>query len=117
MTKIPRWANDYLCKGLGFQRAALLVGARQSGKTTMVREQCPLNSRYMTLDDEIALLAARNDPRFFVRQAYVWPLRIPQFGHEKGPPRWGILLASKKPFIPVNMLAASRGSSASLQTT
>jgi len=48
---------------------------------------------------------------------YVWPLRIPQFGHEKCPPRWGILLASKKPFIPVNMLAASRGSSASLQTT
>ena len=48
---------------------------------------------------------------------YVWLLRIPQFGHEKCPPRWGILLASKKPFIPVNMLAASRGSSASLQTT
>ena len=52
MTKIPRWANDYLCKGLGFQRAALLVGARQSGKTTMVREQRPLNSRYVTLDGQ-----------------------------------------------------------------
>ena len=45
----------------------------------------------------------------------VWPLRIPQFGHEKCPPRWGILLASKNPFIPVNMLVAPSDSSVSLQ--
>ena len=45
----------------------------------------------------------------------VWSLRIPQFGHEKCPPRWGILLASKNPFIPVNMLVAPSDSSVSLQ--
>lgn len=69
MPIISRWASDTLRKGLAFQRAVLLVGARQSGKTTLVRKQCPLDAKYTTLDEEISLMAALNDPHFFVRQA------------------------------------------------
>lgn len=69
MSSIARWATHLLSKGLTFQRAALVVGPRQCGKTTLVRQQCPIAAQYTTLDSEASLLAARNDPRFFVRQA------------------------------------------------
>ncbi len=68
MSTISRWLTSTLAKGLSFQRAALLVGARQSGKTTLVREQCPICARYVTMDDETTLLAAREDPHFFLNQ-------------------------------------------------
>ena len=68
MSIISRWLTSILAKGLSFQRATLLVGARQSGKTTLVREQCPIPARYVTMDDEITLLAAREDPHFFLNQ-------------------------------------------------
>ena len=68
MSTISRWLTSILAKGLSFQRAALLVGARQSGKTTLVKEQCPLPARYVTMDDETTLLAAREDPHFFLNQ-------------------------------------------------
>lgn len=68
MNSISRWLTSALAKGLSFQRAALLVGARQSGKTTLVREQCPVAARYVTMDNETTLLAAREDPHFFLNQ-------------------------------------------------
>lgn len=69
MNSISRWAAQLLGKGLTFQRAALVVGPRQCGKTTLVRQQCPITALYTTLDSEVSLLSARGDPRFFVRQA------------------------------------------------
>ena len=69
MNSISRWAAQLLGKGLTFQRAALVVGPRQCGKTTLVRQQCPITTLYTTLDSEASLLSARGDPRFFVRQA------------------------------------------------
>ena len=68
MSSISRWLTSALEKGLSFQRAALLVGARQSGKTTLVREQCPVSAQYVTMDNEASLLAAREDPHFFLNQ-------------------------------------------------
>jgi predicted AAA+ superfamily ATPase len=45
----------------------LLSGPRQSGKTTLVRLLSGAERRYLTLDDELTLLAAREDPVGFVR--------------------------------------------------
>lgn len=62
MQSIPRWSSTLLLKGLSFQRAALVVGARQCGKTTLVRDLCPIEAKYTTLDDEATLSAAKADP-------------------------------------------------------
>ena len=64
-----RWAAGLLHKVLSFQRTAVVVGARQSGKTTMVRNEMPVESVYVTLDDEDQFNDAKNDVRFFLRQA------------------------------------------------
>ena len=46
----------------------LLAGPRQAGKTTLVRQTARDNGlRYLTLDDEITLLSAREDPVGMVR--------------------------------------------------
>lgn len=69
MPSIPRWSTELLRKGLAFQRAALVVGARQCGKTTLVRDFCPIEAKYTTMDNEAVLSAAKADPHFFLRQA------------------------------------------------
>jgi hypothetical protein len=45
----------------------LLAGPRQAGKTTLVRQLANREMRYLTLDDELTLLAAREDPVGMVR--------------------------------------------------
>ena len=45
----------------------MVVGPRQCGKTTLVRHLIPGEWTYITLDDDTALEAARNDPAGFVR--------------------------------------------------
>lgn len=46
----------------------LVSGPRQSGKTTLVRQIAQRqNSRYLTLDDELTLLSARQDPVGLIR--------------------------------------------------
>jgi hypothetical protein len=45
----------------------LLSGPRQSGKTTLVRQLSGAERRYLTLDEEVTLLAAKQDPVGFVR--------------------------------------------------
>lgn len=45
----------------------LLSGPRQSGKTTLVCQLSGAERRYLTLDDEVTLLAAKQDPVGFVR--------------------------------------------------
>ena len=69
MPLISRWSQELLGKGLSFQRIALIVGARQCGKTTLVRNLCPIEANYRTLDDNATLSTALSDPRFFARQA------------------------------------------------
>jgi len=45
----------------------MLIGPRQCGKTTLVRQFVDKERVYMTLDDDTVLDAARNDPTGFVR--------------------------------------------------
>jgi hypothetical protein len=45
----------------------LLAGPRQAGKTTLVRQLANREMRYLTLDDELTLLAAREDPVGMIR--------------------------------------------------
>ena len=46
----------------------LLTGPRQVGKTTLVKQiASEQNLRYLTLDDELTLLSAREDPTAFIR--------------------------------------------------
>ena len=53
----------------------LIAGPRQAGKTTLVRliaEQ--QGRRYLTMDDELTLLSAREDPVAMIRSC-CWQLR------------------------------------------
>jgi len=45
----------------------LLAGPRQAGKTTLVRQIAATELRYLTLDDELTLLSAREDPVGMIR--------------------------------------------------
>ena len=45
----------------------LVAGPRQAGKTTLVRQMAIEGMRYLTLDDELTLLSARNDPVGMIR--------------------------------------------------
>ncbi len=63
-----RWMASVLQKVLSFQRTAVVIGARQSGKSTLVRHEMPVESVYVTLDDEDNFNDAKNDVRFFLRQ-------------------------------------------------
>lgn len=45
----------------------LLAGPRQAGKTTLVRQMSGAGMRYLTLDDELTLMSARDDPVGMIR--------------------------------------------------
>ncbi|MDP3430548.1 MAG: AAA family ATPase, partial [Desulfomicrobium sp.] len=49
--------------------AVLISGPRQAGKTTLARRIAGQKMRYLTLDDETVLLAAKEDPVALVRDA------------------------------------------------
>jgi predicted AAA+ superfamily ATPase len=64
----PRTIEPRIAEALQDTPVVLLVGPRQAGKTTLVRriaEQQGL--RCLTLDDELTLLSARNDPVGMIR--------------------------------------------------
>jgi uncharacterized protein len=71
MPLIARHIRPLLVNALSEARVACLLGARQSGKTTIVRsiadQECP--ARYVSLDDPAALEVARTDPAGFVAGA------------------------------------------------
>ena len=45
----------------------LLAGPRQAGKTTLAKQVAEQGMRYLTLDDELTLLSAREDPVGLIR--------------------------------------------------
>ncbi len=63
-----RWAKEILTSALRTFRVVSVVGARQSGKTTLVRYECPVPSQFRSLDIEASLKAALDDPAFFVER-------------------------------------------------
>jgi hypothetical protein len=65
---IRRFASAPLLAALKDSPVVLLHGARQSGKSTLVRHLAGAGhpSRYLTLDDAVVLAAARQDPAGFL---------------------------------------------------
>lgn len=63
----PRWMALRMEEALSDTPVVLLAGPRQSGKTTLVRQFATQGWRYLTLDDEVTLLSARQDPVGMVR--------------------------------------------------
>ena len=62
-----RWIEPRIIEALLDTPVVLLAGPRQSGKTTLVRQMAAPDMRYLTLDDELTLLSARNDPVGLIR--------------------------------------------------
>ena len=64
----PRQIEPRIEEALLDTPVVLLVGPRQAGKTTLVRQiAAQRGMRYMTMDDELMLLAAREDPVGLIR--------------------------------------------------
>ncbi len=55
---------------MGYSRVTVLNGPRQAGKTTLARSICEERSgTYLTMDDDVILAAARNDPVGLIQAA------------------------------------------------
>lgn len=64
----PRWIEPRIIEALQDTPVVLLAGPRQAGKTTLVRKIAnQLGFQYITLDDDLALLSAREDPVGMIR--------------------------------------------------
>ncbi len=66
-TLIPRHAARQVATALADTPVVMVNGPRQCGKTTLVRGFAVDGRRYVSLDDETALGAARDDPAGFLR--------------------------------------------------
>ena len=65
---LPRRIEPRIAEALLDTPVVLLAGPRQAGKTTLVRHIAAQQGlRYLTLDDELTLLSAREDPVGMVR--------------------------------------------------
>ena len=59
----PRWLADNLRQAVEFSPVVVLSGARQSGKSTLLRYEAPFREwRYVTLDDFDTYDLAKNNP-------------------------------------------------------
>lgn len=69
MPKVLRHAEQAVIAALGDTRVVLVNGARQAGKSTLVKKvlNAREGSRWRTLDDGVTLAAARADPSRFVQ--------------------------------------------------
>ena len=63
----PRWIEPRIDEALLDTPVVLLAGPRQAGKTTLVRQFAKRGLHYLTLDDELTLLSAREDPVGMIR--------------------------------------------------
>jgi predicted AAA+ superfamily ATPase len=63
----PRLIAARIIEALADTPVVLVAGPRQAGKTTLVRQMATEGMRYLTLDDELTLLAAREDPVGMIR--------------------------------------------------
>lgn len=63
----PRSIEKRIAEAMADTPVVLIVGPRQTGKTTLVRQIAARGSSYLTLDDELTLLAAREDPAGMIR--------------------------------------------------
>lgn len=63
----PRWIEPRIDEALLDTPVVLLAGPRQAGKTTLVRQFAERGLYYLTLDDELTLLSAREDSVGMIR--------------------------------------------------
>lgn len=63
----PRWIEPRIDEALQDTPVVLLAGPRQAGKTTLVRQIAQRGMHYLTLDDDLTLLSAREDPVGMIR--------------------------------------------------
>jgi len=63
----PRWIEPRIDEALLDTPVVLLAGPRQAGKTTLVRQFAERGLHYLSLDDELTLLSAREDPVGMIR--------------------------------------------------
>ncbi|MGZ5302333.1 MAG: ATP-binding protein [Actinomycetota bacterium] len=67
---VERHARDTLDTAMGYSRVTVLNGPRQAGKTTLARSVSEeLAGTYLTMDDDVILAAARNDPVGLIQAA------------------------------------------------
>ncbi len=76
MHNVRRWLSSYVSQAMRYRRIVYLNGARQSGKTTLVRELPLENADRRSLDEEMSLAAARSDPGGFVRRKGDGPMIV-----------------------------------------
>lgn len=63
----PRRIGPRIAEALQDTPVVLLAGPRQAGKTTLVRQIAGEGLRYLTLDDELTRMSARDDPVGLIR--------------------------------------------------
>jgi len=63
----PRLVEPRIAEAMADTPVVMLVGPRQAGKTTLVRKVAESGLRYLTMDDQLTLLSAREDPVGMVR--------------------------------------------------
>lgn len=63
----PRHIAPRIAEAMADTPVVLLAGPRQAGKTTLVRQVSHGELRYLTLDDALTLLSAREDPVGMIR--------------------------------------------------
>jgi ABC-type cobalamin/Fe3+-siderophores transport system ATPase subunit len=66
-----RFSAERVATALTDTPVVMLIGPRQCGKTTLVRQFVDKEREYVTLDDDTVLEAARSDPAGFVR-GLIW---------------------------------------------
>ncbi|WP_254701490.1 ATP-binding protein [Neorhizobium galegae] len=67
MPLYPRLVEQRVADAMSDTRVVLIVGPRQSGKTTLAKKMANEGMEYYTLDNATTLSAARRDPVGFVR--------------------------------------------------
>ena len=63
----PRLLEPRIIEAMADTPVVLVAGPRQAGKTTLVLMMAGQGMRYLTLDDELTLLAAKEDPVGMIR--------------------------------------------------
>ena len=63
----PRLIEPSIREALADTPVVLVAGPRQAGKTTLVRQMATHGMRYFTLDDQLTLLSAQDDPVGMIR--------------------------------------------------
>ncbi len=63
----PRKIGPRIAEAMADTPVVLLAGPRQAGKTTLVRQLSGSGARYLTLDDALTLMSAKEDPVGMIR--------------------------------------------------